>query len=77
MSTPDPDKTRKAEEERKRLLQYHGYSPALVKRFCDMGFEVPVVVSAFEQCRVAKHNGEDYSLSNEQVAEVTSRLFGD
>lgn len=77
VSTPDSARLRQMEEDRKRREQYHGYNPGLVKRFCDMGFEIPVVVSAFEHCVIDRNNGRDYSLGDDQVADVTARLFGE
>lgn len=49
----------------------------MVDRFCDMGFDVPSVVRAFERSGVDTDGGQDYELDDGLVADVTSQLFGE
>ena len=57
------------------LGSYHGYNPALIDRFGDMGFDVPTVVAAFEYVGVDKNDGEDYELEEEYMGDIAARLF--
>jgi len=58
------------------LNRYHGYNEALVTRFCDLGFDIPIVVQALEQSGIEKdpHNSE---IREARANEVAGRLFGE
>jgi ubiquitin-conjugating enzyme (huntingtin interacting protein 2) len=58
-------------------FRYHGYNPALVSRFCEMGFDVPTVVSAMEGCQIDKNGGQNYRPSDDKMSDVMSRLIGE
>jgi ubiquitin-conjugating enzyme (huntingtin interacting protein 2) len=42
-----------------------------------MGFDVDVVVAAFEYVGIDKMNGEDYELEEAYMGDITARLFGE
>ncbi|KAF2157976.1 hypothetical protein K461DRAFT_326115 [Myriangium duriaei CBS 260.36] len=69
------EERRKRQEEAERLAQYKGYSPVLVDRFTDMGFDVPTIVAAFDSVGIDRNNGQDYNLPETQVGHVTAKLF--
>lgn len=55
----------------------HGYNAALVDRFCQMGFDIPSVVAAFEACGIDKMEGSDYQLEERYMGDITAKLFGE
>lgn len=57
--------------------RYHGYNKDLIDRFVAMGFDVEVVVSAFEYVGIDKMGGEDYELEEAYMGDITARLFGE
>jgi ubiquitin-conjugating enzyme (huntingtin interacting protein 2) len=59
------------------LFRYHGYNRILIDRFCDMGFDVQQVVSAFEYVGIDHNDGEDYELEERYMGDITARLFGE
>ena len=59
------------------ICRYRGYNKHLVDRFCDMGFSVPDVVSAFEDVGIDRNGGEDYELEEAYMGDITARLFGE
>ncbi|EEH33852.1 ubiquitin-conjugating enzyme [Paracoccidioides lutzii Pb01] len=67
----------KEEEEREQLAAYEGYNKDLVDRFCNMGFDVPRVVSAFKYVGIDRMDGEDYELEEAYMGDVTARLLGE
>jgi len=62
-------------EEAATAASYHGYNRALINRFCDMGFDVPTVVDAFEYVGIDRNSGEDYELEEEYMGDICARLF--
>jgi hypothetical protein len=48
-----------------------------VGRFCEMGFDVPTVVSALEGCQVDKNGGQNYQPSDERMSDIMLNLIGD
>jgi ubiquitin-conjugating enzyme (huntingtin interacting protein 2) len=58
-----------------RAEQYRGYNKDLVDRFCEMGFDVPAVVAAFEFVGIDKMDGMDYELEEAYMGDITARLF--
>ncbi|KAF4547187.1 Ubiquitin-conjugating enzyme-like protein 2 [Elsinoe fawcettii] len=77
ISVKDQEDRRKQLEEAEKRAQYRGYSPALIQRFTEMGFDVRTVVAAFEAVGAGKNNGEDYELDEDLAGEITARLFGE
>ena len=65
------------QDEEAKMAAYHGYSVALIDRFCDMGFDVEGVVAAFEHVGIDKMDGEDYELEEAYMGDITARLFGE
>lgn len=57
--------------------RYHGYSPAMIEKFCAMGFDVHAVVGAFEHVGIPTNNGAYYDLEEEYNGDVTAWLFGE
>ncbi|KAH6622288.1 ubiquitin-conjugating enzyme/RWD-like protein [Boeremia exigua] len=67
----------KQNEEKVKMAAYHGYNKDLVDRFVAMGFDVEVVVAAFEYVGIDKMGGEDYELEEAYMGDITARLFGE
>jgi ubiquitin-conjugating enzyme (huntingtin interacting protein 2) len=67
----------KEKEEKVRLAAYHGYNKDLIDRFVAMGFDVESVVSAFEYVGIDRNGGEDYTLEEAYMGDITARLFGE
>lgn len=67
----------KQQQEKDKMAAYHGYNKDLVDRFVAMGFDVDVVVSAFEFVGIDKMGGEDYELEEAYMGDITARLFGE
>ena len=59
------------------IIRYRGYNRDLINRFCAMGFDVPVVVAAFEYVGIDRMDGQDYELEEAYMGDVTARLFGE
>jgi ubiquitin-conjugating enzyme (huntingtin interacting protein 2) len=57
--------------------RYHGYNKDLVDRFCEMGFDVPTVVAAFEYVGIDRMDGMDYELEEAYMGDITARLFNE
>jgi ubiquitin-conjugating enzyme (huntingtin interacting protein 2) len=67
----------KEKEEKVKLAAYHGYNKDLIDRFVAMGFDVEQVVSAFEYVGIDRNGGEDYTLEEAYMGDITARLFGE
>jgi ubiquitin-conjugating enzyme (huntingtin interacting protein 2) len=67
----------KEKDEKAKLAAYHGYNKDLIDRFVAMGFEVDSVVAAFEYVGIDRNNGEDYTLEEAYMGDITARLFGE
>jgi len=67
----------KEKETKSKQAEYRGYNKALVDRFCDMGFDVPSVVAAFEYVGIDRMDGIDYELEEAYMGDITARLFGE
>ena len=76
-SKKEREEQAKKEDEAERIAAYHGYNPALVDRFCDMGFDREQVVSAFEFVGIDHNGGEDYELEEAYMGDITARLFNE
>jgi ubiquitin-conjugating enzyme (huntingtin interacting protein 2) len=48
-----------------------------VERFCEMGFDVPTVVAAFEYVGIDRMDGMDYELEEAYMGDITARLFNE
>jgi ubiquitin-conjugating enzyme (huntingtin interacting protein 2) len=59
------------------MNRYHGYNKDLVDRFCEMGFDVPAVVAAFEYVGIDRMDGMDYELEEAYMGDITARLFNE
>ncbi|KAJ5182646.1 hypothetical protein N7492_000262 [Penicillium capsulatum] len=59
------------------LLRYDGYDQHLVDRFCNMGFDVEKVVSAFQKAGVSRSAGVGDALEDAQVNDITAHLLGE
>ncbi|KAK2734442.1 Ubiquitin-conjugating enzyme E2 1 [Myotisia sp. PD_48] len=67
----------KEDEEREELAVYDGYNKDLIDRFCNMGFDVQRVVSAFKYYGIDRMDGEDYELEEAYMGDITARLLGE
>ncbi|KAB5550822.1 ubiquitin-conjugating enzyme/RWD-like protein [Coniochaeta sp. 2T2.1] len=57
--------------------RYQGYNKDLIDRFVSMGFEVEVVVDAFNFVGIDRNGGEDYELEEAYMGDITARLLGE
>ncbi|EMD67798.1 hypothetical protein GGP41_007545 [Bipolaris sorokiniana] len=67
----------KQNEEKSKLVAYRGYNKDLIDRFVAMGFDVEIVVEAFEYVGIDRMGGEDYELEEAYMGDITARLFGE
>jgi ubiquitin-conjugating enzyme (huntingtin interacting protein 2) len=67
----------KERQEAQNLAEYKGYNKDLIDRFCQMGFEVRQVVTAFEANNIDRAGGQDYDLEPAYIGDVTAHLFGE
>ncbi|KAG6010328.1 hypothetical protein E4U21_006892 [Claviceps maximensis] len=65
------------DSEQSGVDRYKGYHPDLFRSFTEMGFDVQVIVQAFEDVGVDRHNGQDYRLDTATIGNITAKLCGD
>ncbi|KAG5981711.1 hypothetical protein E4U55_002636 [Claviceps digitariae] len=63
--------------EKSGIDRYKGYHPHLLHCFIEMGFDVDVVVQAFEDVGVDRNNGQNYQLETAYIGDITAKLCGD
>ncbi|KAL8835526.1 MAG: hypothetical protein Q9205_006985 [Flavoplaca limonia] len=67
----------KADEEAERVAKYHGYNQSMIDNFVGMGFDLERVVSAFEFVGIDHNDGEEYTLEEAYIGDITARLLGE
>ncbi|KAL8945776.1 MAG: hypothetical protein Q9222_007730 [Ikaeria aurantiellina] len=67
----------KAEEEAERVAKYRGYNQNMIDGFVMMGFDLERVVAAFEFVGIDHNDGEEYTLEEAYIGDITARLLGE
>ena len=56
---------------------YGGYNEGMINRFVMMGFDLDRVVAAFDFVGIDPNDGEDYTLEEAYIGDITARLLGE
>ena len=78
-STAEAKEEEKAQEraEAASLEAYDGYNKDLIDRFVLMGFDIDRVVEAFNFVGIDRNGGQDYTLEEAYMGDITARLLGE
>lgn len=57
--------------------RYGGYNQAMIDQFVVMGFDLDRVVDAFDYVGIDRNGGEEYTLEEAYMGDITARLLGE
>ncbi|KAL8713692.1 MAG: hypothetical protein Q9220_002218 [cf. Caloplaca sp. 1 TL-2023] len=76
-SKKQQERKSKAEEEAERVARYRGYNQNMIDGFVMMGFDLERVVAAYEFVGIDHNDGEEYTLEEAYIGDITARLLGE